>query len=104
MDVVPTRNVHCPVIMRRIVVVNPQALMCLLSCVCNRVRVSSSYYYLYIVTDEHQKNLTLNLGKKLLRKNFNNTCKEIKLYSSNAYSIDYSSNTLSRNNAYSNIA
>ena len=58
------------------------------------------------VTDEHQKNLTLNLVKKLLRKNFNNASKEIKLYmlkdeSVNAYSIDYSSNTLSRNNTHS---
>jgi len=60
------------------------------------------------VTDEHQKNLTLNLVKKLLRKNFNNTSKEIKLYmlkdeSVKEYSnsIDYSSNTLIENNTHS---
>ena len=62
------------------------------------------------VTDEHQKNLTLNLGKKLLRKNFYSISKEIKLYmlkdeSVKEYSIDYSSNTLSRNNTHSsNVA
>ena len=50
-----------------------------------------------IVTDEYQKNLTLKVGKKLLRKNFNTSSKEIKLYSSNAYSIEHSSNTLSSN-------
>ena len=63
------------------------------------------------VTDEYQKKPYTKSPKKLLRKNFNNTSKEIKLYmlkdesvkpySSNAYSIDRSSNTLSRNNTHS---
>lgn len=64
-----------------------------------------------IVSDEHLFP-THKPPKKLLRKNFNNKSNEIKLYmlkdesvkeySSTTHSIDYSSNTLSRNNTHSN--